>query len=90
MPRGCICTLDKHGLRKVFMATDDCAFVTKIVNELLRSRSNLEVHTTCSIGKERVGFDKNMWSAEKLHDCASIYDILFSIEALAKRLDIIG
>ena len=53
-----------HGLRKVFIASDDCVFATKIVNDLLKRRSHLEVHTTCSTEKERVGFRAGAWHAE--------------------------
>ena len=74
-----------HGLRKVFIASDDCVFATKIVNDLLKRRSNVEVHTTCSTENERAGFRAGAWHTVKLHDCSSIYDILFSIEALARR-----
>ena len=75
---------EKHGLKKVFIATDDCEFTTKVVDDLLSSRNNLEVHTTCSTEKKRVGFNARKWHSEKHHDCASVYDVLFSIEALAK------
>ena len=78
--------IEKHELKNVFIASDDCSFVTKVEDALV-NRGKLIIHTTCStnVSTIQTGFDKHQWLVEKHHDCASVYDVLFAIQVMARR-----